>query len=151
MEHQDVVIFLHFKELSRELAKLARRALISKVLARKGMLDSSSILLCLFFFFLSEVRCPALPKVPVGTYIPANCDDGPMRFHSNCELRCPDGYHIATRPESQTSISRICGTDGAWTHVAVSPTCKGVPKKITIFMLIAQNYLPRTNTIFLNK
>ena len=139
MEHQDEVICLHFKELSRELAKLARRALISKVLARKGMLNSS-ILLCLFvIFFLSEVRCPALPKVPVGTYIPASCDDGSMRFHSNCELRCPAGYHIATKPESQNTISRICGTDGAWTHVAVSPTCKGVPKKIIIFMPIAQN------------
>ena len=77
---------------------------------------------------MSEVTCPALPKVPVGTYIPANCDDGPMRFHSNCELRCPDGYHIATKPESQSTISRICGTDGKWTQVAVSPKCKGMAK-----------------------
>jgi len=73
------------------------------------------------------VRCPALPKVPVGTYIPAECDDGTMRFHSNCELRCPDGYHIGFGPTSQNSDSRICNTNGTWDYRAISPTCKGIP------------------------
>ena len=121
MENQDDVTGMHCKEISIDL-----RNFIPKVLVRKVMLNSP--ILFRFFVFVSEVRCPALPKVPVGTYIPAECDDGSMRFHSNCELRCPFGYHIATGPPSQTSISRICNTDGTWAHVAVSPTCKGMSR-----------------------
>ena len=76
-----------------------------------------------------EVQCPPLPKVPVGIYVPAECDDGTMRFYSNCELRCPDGYHIGYGPTSMTTDSRVCNLNGTWDYREVSPTCKGTSKR----------------------
>lgn len=76
------------------------------------------------FVFL-EVRCPALPTVSIGTYTPADCDDGTKRFFSTCTLACPDGYHIAYGPETLISDTRKCQLDGTWEYRATSPTCKG--------------------------
>ncbi|KAJ7352840.1 hypothetical protein OS493_033382, partial [Desmophyllum pertusum] len=71
-----------------------------------------------------QVTCPALPKAAVGTYIPATCDVGESGYPSNCELRCPSGYHISYLPTSIMSDQRTCELNGTWEYRASTPTCK---------------------------
>ena len=85
----------------------------------------------------SAITCPALPKVPVGTYNPSSCDNGTMTYPSSCELICPSGYHINYLPTAVGSDSRSCLVNGTWTYRETSPACLGI-----FFVLYKVNMLP---------
>ena len=76
------------------------------------------------FLFFSEITCPALSKVGVGSYAPAECDDQAMDFDRICELRCPGGYQIYPGAQDEYTYDRKCLLTGQWDGEQKS--CKGI-------------------------
>ena len=89
---------------------------------------SKLVLTVWYHFYLpsrTEITCPALPTVSVGTYFPATCDDGTAPAYTFCRLTCPSGYHISYYPVDVASDTRTCLSNGTWEYRETVPSCKG--------------------------